>query len=668
MAQDAFIARLSKMPPPKKPQNAMVLRPSLGLYYSAPSWTLDPRALEDCLNVRIKNGAISSFDMGWDVFQAAIPSMNGPVTFIDSFFSANTGTLTQYFVAATPTSVYRIDPVAHTLRYLNPVNIVGTVAVAGTAVTGTGTFWQSVPNTPVKAGDLIHFSGSPPDTDPSLTWFVIQSVNSDTSITLTSNAGSIGAGAAFTIQKLFTGTQDNRWHAVFFPNADVLGTGASFADLFYMTNGKEYPMYWSPAAVALLSLHDVAPAAPFGFKAQNVAHWKNMLIWLNINPDGGPLPLYTSFINSDVGRPNNYSGGLAGQFIVTPDEHPLQAAVLLGDDLMFYTDNEIVDASFIGSPGTFAFRRVITNKGVVAPDLIANFPDFHHFLSDDCMYWFNGASATPVDAQVWRTLCQRLDRQRLGRSFVTFDRLQGDLIWAVCMVDDPVTTFGPNFAWSAHYLEGVGNVAQPYLFSVHPFPYTKRDYAFCSSTGAHDHDAAQATSPSGQYRQTWADYTQNWITDGSQRWARASTAPLGPMMLAGGAGGRVFTMYTNSSNASVAGTPIVSFAKFPRRLLTDLRHRSLLRRVYVLGPPVGSGAYPLLVTATLYDQADGPAIGGTTQNFDLTLTGNHFVAPYKRGRFFQVQFGTIGATPNGVQAQPWTLEGYDVDVELGGER
>lgn len=73
----------------------------------------------------------------------------------------------------------------------------GTVAVSGTAVTGSSTAWSTARFCP---GCRIGFGS----TDPSqiTTWYSISAIGDDTSITLTSTAGTISGGTAFVIEEL----------------------------------------------------------------------------------------------------------------------------------------------------------------------------------------------------------------------------------------------------------------------------------------------------------------------------------------------------------------------------------------------------------------------------------------------------------------------------------
>ena len=431
----------------------------------------------------------------------------------------------------------------------------------------------------------------------------------------------------------------------------MAGDGSVFADLWYATNnGKNYPVSWD-GDDQTVTVHSA-----FAFKCLNIKRFKNMMLYLNVTFDTGTLaPL--SFVNSDVGRPNTVvaaSGNLAGQFIVSPDTSPIQLAELLGDDLMVYTSRSVVDVSFVGSPNIFAFRTAIPRKGSVGDRTVFPFPDFHHFLAPDGLYWFNGVQATPIDMQVWRGLNSLFDPARINNSFVVQDAQYGDLLWGITLLGDNGTGVDgpPDFAYVAHYLEAPGNVDQPYLFSVHQLPYTKRNFNFCSATS---YISAAPTTDA------WNADANAWTTDPNP-WNSAATIEGFPIVVVGGNDGYVYIL-NGADTQNGVGYP--SFALFPRRPVTDLRHRSLVRRIYPLGHQLGTGIYPLNVTLYMYEQAQSvtPA-SSTSMPFDISLLGNHFVAPYRRGRFAQVKFGTDGSTTG----QPWDLAGYDWDVVPGGMR
>jgi len=88
----------------------------------------------------------------------------------------------------------------HTIRGLRVVRhlyTTGTVAVSGTAVTGTTTAWQTAR---FAVGARIGFGSTDPNAIS--TWYYISAIGSDTGITLSSSAGTISAGTAFVIEEL----------------------------------------------------------------------------------------------------------------------------------------------------------------------------------------------------------------------------------------------------------------------------------------------------------------------------------------------------------------------------------------------------------------------------------------------------------------------------------
>ncbi len=111
-------------------------------------------------------------------------------------FNRTTGVLSLVgFITITPPSGTN-----HTVRGLRMTydkHTAGPVAVSGTAVTGTSTTWQT---DRACVGNRIGFGS----TDPTQisTWYEISAIGSDTSITLTSSAGTISAGTAYVIEDL----------------------------------------------------------------------------------------------------------------------------------------------------------------------------------------------------------------------------------------------------------------------------------------------------------------------------------------------------------------------------------------------------------------------------------------------------------------------------------
>ncbi len=111
-------------------------------------------------------------------------------------FNKLTGVLTwQGFITITfPTAT---NFTVRALRMTYDLHTAGTVAVSGTAVTGTSTTWQA---DKACVGNRIGFGS----TDPTqiTTWYEITAIGSDTGITLATSAGTIAGGTAYVIEDL----------------------------------------------------------------------------------------------------------------------------------------------------------------------------------------------------------------------------------------------------------------------------------------------------------------------------------------------------------------------------------------------------------------------------------------------------------------------------------
>lgn len=86
----------------------------------------------------------------------------------------------------------------HVISWINKEGLysTGTVAVSGTAVTGSGTGWLA---DGVPIGARIGFGST--DKADITTWYIVAAIGTNTSITLTTNAGTIAGGTAFVIDK-----------------------------------------------------------------------------------------------------------------------------------------------------------------------------------------------------------------------------------------------------------------------------------------------------------------------------------------------------------------------------------------------------------------------------------------------------------------------------------
>ena len=597
-------------------KSTAVIQPNLGLYYDRSPLAMSPRMLQDGLNFRVILGKLSNLNLGWSRFGTF--TLNGPVVFVQSF-TVTGGT--EQLVFATYTDIYKY--VSNTsVVYLTPRYDTGTVSRSGNAVIGVGTAFASN----ARNGDQIHF-GDAAYTDPNGTWDTITNITDDTHLT-TTGSGTVASGP-YTIRKLFTGSLLNVWQSDVFVNASPSGRNE-----LWMTNGLDSIIRWDGAAtqVELMS-------STLGFTAKALRVYSNMMLFANVTQSG--TSKVTDLINSDVGQPQNAgsaSTGVSQQFKVHAGTDEILRLEPLGDNLVIYSaNNRITLSQFVGSPLFFIFRQVSSNIGIVAPNALVNFGTYHEFVGVASEYYFDGAAIKPINTHVWREILRQQDPARITYTMAIMDQQNGDIIWAVPLTSDASLSFGANTAYSEHYLEDPGQ-----SFGT---PYSKRQFPFMS--------AGKFNRQTGL---TWDQIGSQWQNT-NFRWNDRFFAASFPLILVGDSTGKLYSV--NVSQAA-DGAALNSYVTFGRRAMFDGRIRGLLTRVYPFATPFVSNVN---VTVRLADSANGVPITTDTQSFDQSQPeGGHFTIHYRRGRFFEVQFGTNGTN------LPWEILGYDTDVRPGGRR
>lgn len=600
-------------------KSTAVVNPNVGLYLDRAPIAMNPRMLQDGINFRVKEGLLSNLNIGWNRFGSF--TLNGQVMFIKSF-TVTGGT--EKLVFATFTDIYQYVN-STTVTYITPRYETGTASRSGNAVVGVGTTWL----TNIKPGDQISF-GATGVVSPSATWDTVVTVTDNTHLT-TLGSGTVGSGA-YTIRQLFTGGNQTIWQADIFVNASPSGHNE-----LWMTNGQDSIVKWDPVT----NPNQVTPmSASIGFTAKTLRVYDNMMIFANVNQGGTNKP--TDFLNSDVGQPQNVgslSSGVSNQFKAHPGVEEVLRLEPLGDNLVIYSSqNRITITQFVGAPLQFIFRQISATVGIIGANAVANFGNYHEFLAPATQYYFDGAAIKSVNSHVWRELLRQQDPARISISNAFFDLQNADLLWAIPLTSDPNPNAGPSVAASEHYLEepGASNLSTPY--SRRSFPFTAIGY-FKRQQGL-----------------TWDQILTDW-KDTNFRWNDRFFAGSFPLILVGNTNGNIYTLNTGQDADGVA---LSSFVTFGRRALGDGRVRGLISRIYPFVSPLTT---PLNVTLMLADSAKGLSMITDTQSFDQTQPeGKHFTVHYRRGRYFEVKFGTNG--PN----QPWEVAGYDSDVKPGGTR
>lgn len=632
-----------------------VVNPNLGIYYDRSPLALDGRMLQDGMNIRIKLGRLSNLNLGWIPFQGFDPTGSNlilksintpgtggqvaqPVVLINTF---STRTIGDFLIIGTTTDLYKYtggaDATHGTVVYITPTYSTGTASASGTAVTGVGTLWNTAPSN-IKVGDEISF-GSATQNLQSATWFYISAVLSDTTLTLATTAGTVGSGP-YTIRRKFTGAITNLWQTEQFLNA------SNIEDRWYATNGIDPGVRWNGTDFSATMLNTgsfLQGGSPLLFGS--IKQYQNMMIYANLVQAGTKRT--TDIVNSDVGNPETLSGGVAGQYKVHSRPDGIVRMEKLADYLVIYSLKGVTVSFFAGAPVLFTFRQTIEGKGPLGGRAVARFPNYHEFLGVDSQYAFDGATTKEINKHFWRSTLTQQDPVRTVLTNAHFIEQDGDLLWSLPQTTDPgsgTASSPPSVAAAEHYLEDIGQALSPSAAVTLVRPVTKRSFIFLT-TGYTTRNQAL----------TWDQLVNQWSSY-NFRWTDQFFFAAFPLSLGGYTDGKVYNFaVAQDANTGGVQTGLVSFARFGRRPTLDGRMRGLLKRIYAF---VSSYANPLNITARMSDDAVTPPAIIQTNPLDQTFANKdyYFTTPYRRGRYYEVEFGTAGP------GQPWELSGYDTEV------
>jgi hypothetical protein len=595
---------------------------NLGLYFDRPPLLVPERGLSAGDNFRIQNGQATNQNVGWSDFEVNLDDK--PVILIDEFqpqggtrksIFANTTDLFQYFNETLTYITPRHDATGETID----------VTLNDDEVTGNGTAWET---DGIKAGDFICIGAN--EDDPAATWYEIESVDSETALTLTGNyLGATAATQAYTIRRTFTSSIFEPFFSAPFPNADdVSGTDG---DRWYATNGVDPIVAWDGTATQVYYSHAGVDTCKY------LTRYKNTLVL--VAPTVGGTLESQSIITSAIGQPENISTLEAAEFVVHDGADPLIAAKQIGELLAIYAGSAIYLAQFVGAPIMYVFRTAVADYGARSARGIVSFPGYHLVFSNDCQRRFDGVSAEPVNQHVWKDITRRSSPNRPELVQGVIDEGNAEVIWVVPLNSDADADEGPpERAYVGAYLEDVGE--NPMAHSVRQLPATAIGTYVSSSV------------------LTFDELTLGFDTY-SIRWDDQQLQSAFPQILFGDNNGDIWQLNAQNQDETVP----TSFVRFSRRPLVDSRHNGVIKRVYPNVDFQAGSTGLATVNLRLFDSPNGTTAKQEVEE-TISLDGTERFAAFRNSaRFVEVEFGTGPSTP-GV----WSLEGYDMDVAPGGER
>ncbi len=291
-----------------------------------------------------------------------------------------------YYILFTPKDIYHYDQSASIVNFITPKYSTGTVDVTnGSAVVaGNGTTWS----TNVKAGDYLRLGGL---NDVSAVWYEIQSVDSDTQVTLTANyTETTQSSQAYTIRKVFTTEDSDTWRCDQF-------TDSSLGDIMVATNsggsaGTEKMVYWDGSN----QVQEVSG----GYVCKDVITFKGRVIAVNTY-EGGAWQTQR-YRWSDVADVTTYGATAFQDIVDTPGGFVGGIKLENSNYLVLFKDDSKFLIRWIGGDYVFEYE-LINTIGSNAPHSIEVVPNIGvtYYGSDLKFHIYNGLNDTDISSDIW---------------------------------------------------------------------------------------------------------------------------------------------------------------------------------------------------------------------------------------------------------------------------
>ena len=343
-----------------------VFLPNKGIVLNKPEEFLNNQVSPYSRNMEFYNEEIKS---RYGLAKFSSTALSGYVMSVVDFTLANQ---TEYTMFATPKDIYTYDFTNSRFTILTPVYTTGTITIAaGTldTVTGSGTSWDSN----LKAGDYIKIGADGIHTGS--TWYEIETVDSDTQLTLTGNAVEAAPGSSYVARKIFSGGNTNYWDSEPFLDS-------SLGKVMIFTNGVDMPVYWTGTGQVV-----ALTGTPTGLTAARyVTSYKDRLIflWCVIGSNETTIQVI-----SDVSDCLTWDDLNFRQFSEENTDEITGSVVFNGYHVVFKTNNAYV-GRYVGGSTIFDYDETSITPGCLAPQSIVKTRDsIKYYGSDRKFHTFN---------------------------------------------------------------------------------------------------------------------------------------------------------------------------------------------------------------------------------------------------------------------------------------
>jgi len=346
------------------------------------------------------------------------------------YYKKSDGTI--YTLYLTPTDAIKRES-SGTWSYITVEHTGGTVSgIAGAVITGSSTDWVDATDaTAPKAGDYFimdtdHSSTAEPDSN----WGEIESVDSDTQITLVDAYTGATSSGNYTIRKQYDVPSGERW------------SWAVVNDNVYFGNGNDHVQVYTGSGSA--SNLDTTNAT----QARYLIEYANRLVLA----DYGSTREATSVKWSKEGDPSDWTDTTAGSTTFLQSDDYITGLGKVGSSLVVYQKDSLIFGQRTGiSTSPITFPRTKRGVGCVAPYSIVEVRGTNAFLGRDDVYIIDGESPYPIGGKIRDKLLSVATSTELEKMFGYNNMLQNEVRWFVTDTDSNRLCFVWNYKHNEWY-------------------------------------------------------------------------------------------------------------------------------------------------------------------------------------------------------------------------
>jgi len=329
-------------------------------------------------------------------------------------FRTNAGVT--YTLALTETDLVKLmGGTDETYQYLTQAWVNGTVSdVTGTAVTGATADCQWFDTSGVEAGDKFILDDDHDEAEePDAHWATIESVNSNTSITLSAAYTGAATSGAYKIRKIHSVPSGERWQ------------WASVAGRFCFVNGDVQGQYWNGTDTYATDINTT-----YCNQARYCVSYANRLVIADMyHPDDSARnPWLVRW--SKEGDPTDWTDSTAGFNEFMDSEEPITGLGVAGTNLIVFKKASYHVGYRTGeatSPLTFPSHK--KGIGLYAPYSIVHVAGTVAWMGLNDFYFMNGDQAEPIGGPIRKKFFDLVADDELASVFGVNNSRFNEILW-----------------------------------------------------------------------------------------------------------------------------------------------------------------------------------------------------------------------------------------------